>query len=134
MLPLTPIAPISTPSEFFIGMPPAKVIMPLLECSILYKGCPGCDNVPRTSVFLPNKAAVFAFFMAISIGPKKAPSMRSKATKFVPASTTEILILVFREIAFIVAVASTFFAWLKVMFIELNFLDADLDANFTNFR
>ncbi len=35
VLPETPMAPTTSPSAFFSGMPPGKVIRPVLECSML---------------------------------------------------------------------------------------------------
>lgn len=38
------MAPMTFPSESFIGTPPGKVIRPPLECSMLYSDPPGCEG------------------------------------------------------------------------------------------
>ena len=45
------------------------------------RGPPGWDIVPSFPQGMSKKTAVLAFFMAISIEPNQAPSIRLKATK-----------------------------------------------------
>lgn len=65
--PDTPIAPTILPSLFRSTTPPGKVINPPLECSMLYNGPPGCDNLPISPESMSKKRAVFAFLIAMSI-------------------------------------------------------------------
>src|SRR5262249_10959305 len=108
-LPLTPIAPNNTPS-WIIGSPPGKVMRPPFETSMPYRGFPGCDSLPSSPDPMVKKQAVFAFLMAISIEPTQASSMRMKARKLAPESTTAMHILVSRRIASLRAAAMAFSA------------------------
>jgi hypothetical protein len=74
------------------------------------------QRLPRLRQFaklagpMVKKQAVFAFLMAISIEPTQASSMRMKARKFAPESTTAMHILVSRWIASLRAAAMAFSA------------------------
>src|SRR2546426_10932776 len=103
VLPLTPIAPTTSPLEFFRGTPPGKVIKPSLLCSIPYKGPPGCESFPISPVFMSNQRAVRALRIEMSMLPSHAPSMRANAFRLPPASTTAISMRVLSCAAFFLA-------------------------------
>ena len=77
-----------TPSLFLSSSPPPKMTSPLLVTSIPYNSLPGCEAAPRAEVGMLNSRAVRALPMETSMLPRKAPSMRVKAFRFPPASTT----------------------------------------------
>ena len=72
--------------------PPGNEISPPLECSIPYSGPPGCDSLPISPVGMSKSRAVLAFLMAMSTEPSQAPSIRRKALRLPPASTTAMFI------------------------------------------
>src|SRR6202034_3947910 len=103
--PLTPIAPTTSPPRL-IGMPPAKIIiLPSFEAWIPKNCWPDCEFSPSDLVSILKAREVKAFFWAMSILPIHAPSMRSKATRLAPASTTAIFIMILISLAFLVAAA-----------------------------
>ena len=116
---LTPTAPITSPLSFFRITPPGKLIRPSFECSILKRDSPGCDNLPISPEFMSKYRAVLAFFIAISTDPNHAPSILTKATRFAPASTTAIFILVSISFAFFLEAEIIFSAFSKLTFIKL---------------
>src|SRR5262245_12534817 len=63
---------------------------------------------------MPKKTAVFAFLMAMSIEPTQASSMRMKAFRFAPESTTAMHIWVLSSIAFLRAASIAFSAFAKL--------------------
>jgi hypothetical protein len=90
--PLTPIAPITSPSRIN-GMPPAKMtIRPPFVVLIPKRGWPGWAISPISLVVRPLPAEVKALSMAMSMLATQAPSIRWKATRFLPASVTAMFI------------------------------------------
>src|ERR1700722_2533819 len=94
-LPLPPLTP-TTPAIWpftLIGMPRAKIITRAwFETWIPKNWSPGWLLRPSSSVEISKAFAVKALLMAMSMLPSHAPSMRAKAVRFAPASTTAIFI------------------------------------------
>ena len=82
---------------------------------MLYSEPPGCDAAPMSPVFMSKKRAVRAFLMEMSMLPSQAPSMRAKALRFPPASTTAMFIKVSISAAFCCAASTRACACAKVM-------------------
>ena len=61
---------------------------PPLVASIPKSSLPGCARAPSSALDMLKRRAVTAFFWEMSILPRKAPSMRQKALRLPPASTT----------------------------------------------
>src|SRR5271163_4934572 len=105
------------PFSSLTTMPPGKVIKPPLECSILYNGPPGCDNFPKSPLFMKNQADVFACFVEISTEPGHAPSIRANAIKLAPESTIQMFIDRPNSLAFTFAAFMAVSACANVKFI-----------------
>src|SRR6202044_3548341 len=75
-------------------------------------------------------AAVFAFFLAMSMDPNHAPSMRTKATIFAPPSTIIMFISVSNCFAFSLAALIAASACSKLIFILFVFVSCWQDSPF----
>jgi hypothetical protein len=85
-------APMTWPF-ILIGMPPAKIITRLWFDTWMPKNwSPGWLLRPSSRVEISEAFAVKALLMAMSMLPSHAPSMRTKAVRFAPTSTTAIFI------------------------------------------
>jgi hypothetical protein len=60
--------PMTWPFSSRSGIPPGKVISPLLDTSMLNSGPPGWDSDPSSPLFMSKNRAVRAFLRAVSIG------------------------------------------------------------------
>src|SRR5208337_5017158 len=99
---------------------------PPFECSMPNSGPPGCESVPMTPVSMSNQRAVRALRWAMSILPSQAPSMRTKALRLPPASTTAMSIFVLISAAFCFAAATIRSAASRVKSFAMSCLLEDL--------
>ena len=104
-----------SPASLCSGTPPGKVIRPPLLCSMPYNGPPGWLRPPMLPVGMSKKRAVLAFLIAMSPEPSHAPSIRMKALRLPPASTTAMFILVSIAAARALAVSMIKRAWSSLM-------------------